>query len=249
MRIFLFLLLPLLSACTLGAKTPETPVLLAFDDRAMETEVEYWGAMKAVLRDGETQGRVSLTEVLGPNAVAVGALQGLAAEITVVDGVTHLAEVTEAGSGLELNVRAPAEGEQATLLVLAHVESWTEHSLPNVSELDELERAVRDIAEAQGINIRKPFPFKVRGTASHLHVHVLNHSCPIADPDGPDPWTFDGVDEDVVLVGFYASDAAGVLTHHGQSSHIHAVIQAQGVSGHLDSIGLSERARLFLPAK
>ena len=215
----------------------------------VETRVEYWGAMKVVLRDGQTQGRVSRAEIIGPNTVAVGALEGLSAEITVVDGVTHLAEVTEGTTGRRLNIRGPKAGEQATLLVAAQVASWTEHTLPQVSTLGELESAIRDIAKAQGIEVSRPFPFKVNGIASHLHVHVLNPSCPIANPDGPSPWTFDAANENVVLVGFHASNAAGVLTHHGQSSHIHAVIRTYDVSGHLDRIGLTKGARLFLPGK
>ena len=244
-------LLPLLLvfACASGAKDTKLSPTQELTARTPQAHVEHWGAMKAVLRDGLTQGRVSLDEALGPNTFAVGALEGLAAEITVVDGVIHLAEVIESGTGIAMRVRAPVEGEQATLLVTAQVDSWVEHLLPRVANLKELETAVRDIALAEGIDVTLPFPFKVEGDSSQIHLHVLNHSCPIANPDGPSPWTFEGVNESVVLVGFYASDAGGVLTHHGQNSHVHAVVATQNVSGHLDSISLTENARLFLPGR
>jgi len=205
--------------------------------------------MRAVLRDGHTQGRVSLAEVVGPDTIAVGALAGLAAEITIDAGTAHLAEVVDPGSAEGLRVRAPEPGDEATLLVLADVGDWTEHELPGVPDLAALELCVRSIAEAQGLDVKAPFPFRVEGTASALRLHVLNHSCPIANPSGPQPWTYSGTDEAAVLVGFHAADSAGKLTHHGQQSHVHALLTARRVSGHLDEVGLLPAARLFLPSR
>ena len=210
--------------------------------------VEHWGSMREVLRDGHTQGRVVLDEVIGPHTVAVGALAGLAAEITVVGGTAHLAEVLDPDSPQGLRVRAPRAGEQATLLVLADVPVWSRHVLPAVSDLAELEASVRALAAASGIDVARPFPFRVEGVASDLRLHVLDHSCPISDPSGPRPWRFSGAGLPTVLVGFHAEGSAGGLTHHGQSSHVHALVTDRAVSGHLDEVRLAPGARLFLPA-
>ncbi len=70
---------------------------------------------------------------------------------------------------------------------------------------------------------------------------------PIANPEGPAPWRFEGTRIPVKSVGFYAHDAAGILTHHGQSSHIHAVLKERVVSGHLDAIQFDGPTRLYLP--
>lgn len=242
----------LLSSCaTHSASTSTTDSssrLTLHGDRAQPVVV-HWGGMRQVLRDGHTEGRVSLSEVIGPDTVAVGALAGLAAEITIDEGAAHLAEVIDPDSADGLRVRAPVAGEQATLLVLANVKEWTEYSLPEVPYLAALELSVRTTAETNGIDVTRPFPFRIEGIASALSLHVLNHSCPIGNPNGPKPWTFSGTDTAAVLIGFYAEDSAGSLTHHGQKSHVHALVTGRDVSGHLDEVRLLPDAKLFLPSR
>ncbi|MEO0649716.1 MAG: hypothetical protein AAFZ65_03440 [Planctomycetota bacterium] len=205
--------------------------------------------MREVLRDGHTEGRVDLAEVLGPQTVAVGASAGLAAEITVVGGTAHLAEVVDADSSSSLRMRAPAASEQATLLVLADVAEWSEHPLGTVTDLPKLEASVGAIAAARGIDISEPFPFRVEGVASTIRLHVLNHSCPIAHPDGPQPWRYAGEDQTTTLIGFHAEAAGGHLTHHGQKTHTHALLPERNISGHLDAVSLSPGARVYLPVR
>ena len=246
--LFFLLLLP---SC--AKETPHRAVtpprsLIGFKDRE-EPVVKYWGGMREVLREGRTEGRVGLAEVLGPHTVAVGVTAGLAAEITVFAGEAHLAEVVDLGSVQGQHQRAPSVGEQATLLVLAQVEEWSEHHLAAVPDLTSLETSVRAIAAANGIDVTRPFPFRVEGVASTLRLHVLNQSCPIAKPDGPQPWRFSGEEESAVLVGFYAEDSAGSLTHHGQKTHTHALIPGRNISGHLDAVALLSDARVYLPAR
>ena len=222
--------LALLAGCVAAA--PRTPL------------VRHWGEMRAVLREGRTQGRVALADVLGPNSVAVGALEGLAAEVTVVDGVAHLAEVVDATSPEGLRTRRAAPGDRATLLVAAEVDAWEEHALDDVPDLDALERRIAELAAPTG-----PLPFRVEGVARRVELHVLDHSCPIAHPDGPAPWRYTGRDEPVTLVGFFAEGAGGVLTHHGRSTHTHALVPRANVSGHLDEVAFAAGARLYLPRR
>lgn len=211
--------------------------------------VQHWGGMRDVLRNGNTQGRITLADVVGPNTIAVGALEGLGAEITIMGGQVQLAsaDATELSKGLRIRSHNP--DDQATLLVLANVPKWTQHALAPASDISALEAAIREIALAQGLDVTQPFPFRIEGTATELHVHVLNHSCPIANPEGPAPWRFTGKNETITLVGFYAEDAAGTLTHHGQSSHIHAILESGSVSGHVDSVRFRQPSSLFLPVQ
>lgn len=212
-------------------------------------EVQHWGAMREVLRERRTHGRVTLQDVLGPNTIAVGAIEGLAGEITVDGSAIHLTQVVDPDAPDGVLVRPPHSNEQATLLVLANVEEWTEHGLTDASDLEVLEHSVREIATAAGFELNRPIPFRIRGRASELQLHVLNNSCPVADPNGPKPWRFRGEDLEVVLIGFYAEDSSGILTHHGQNSHIHAIVESEKISGHLDAVDLSSNARLFLPKR
>lgn len=237
-------------ACT-GASPPaavEPPMPRA--GPAAGIAVRHWGGMREVLREGRTEGRVELDRVVGPHSIGVGALAGLAAEVTIDRGRVLLSEVLESGDPDGLAVRAPAPGEAATLLVLADVELWSEHALPAVADLAALERAVREAARAAGLRAgSEPLPFRVEGTARRVQLHVLDHACPLADPAAPPPWRLDARDTAVVLVGFHAEGAAGVLTHHGQSSHVHALVAGGRVAGHLDAVALAPGARLYLPAR
>jgi acetolactate decarboxylase len=243
---FALLLVPaFLGACQTSHSNNDGGASVTADD----VQVMHWGGMREVLRNGKTQGRVGLSEVVGPTSFAVGALEGLAAEITVIAGEIHLAEVRQVDGQDVYNVRTANAGEQATLLVIADVPTWTEYEMPPAADLASFEASVKSIAAANGQDVTQPFPFRVEGTASAVDLHVLNHSCPIAKPDGPAPWRHTSQNQPATLIGFYAQDAAGQLTHHGQSSHIHAILPTKGISGHLDGIAFTQTTRLFLPAQ
>ena len=212
--------------------------------------VHTWGTMREVLREGRTQTRVALPDLLGPHTVAVGALTDLAGEITVIDGRPILSwrvseDDVEVADGVETWHGLGAHGN-ATLLVAAEVPAWNEHVLAEpVETLTALEESVRTLAAASGLDT--PLPFRVEGTATEVRLHVLDGACPMATPDGPKPVRFAGRDEAVSLVGFFADDAAGTLTHHGRASHAHGVLRSNLFAGHLDEVRLAPGARLFLP--
>lgn len=208
--------------------------------------VRHWGELRAVLREGRTEGRVRLADVLGPHTLAVGALEGLEGEITARAGVAHVARV-DPSSPSGASTRLATEADRAALLVAADVERWSEHDLWPVSGRAELERAIASIAAEHGL-VRGPFPFRVEGVASALELHVLDRSCPLANPDGPSPWRYTSSSEPAALIGFYAEGQAGILTHHGQSTHAHAILVPSGISGHVDAVAFEAGARLFLPA-
>jgi hypothetical protein len=208
-------------------------------------EVSTWGSMREVLREGRTEGRVELAAVLGPRTVAVGALAGLSAEITVDRGALHLAEALVGGK--EARERPLKPGDDATLLVSAEVSAWSESVLAGPLDLTGLEARLQAESVARGWAPDGVFPFRVEGAAEHVELHVLNGSCPIADPSGPAPWRLSADDTDIVLIGFFAENRAGTITHHGHKSHTHVVVPDRSLSGHLDTVSLEAGARLFLP--
>ena len=211
-------------------------------------EVRAWGSMREVLREGRTEGRVVLDRILGEHSIAVGALEGLGAEITVDGGVLHLAEASAGTQGPEARERDASAGERATLLLVADVSVWDELSVPADSDLAAVEEVLRKAARKRGWAIGEPFPFRVEGVAEHVELHVLNGSCPIANPSGPAPWRASLEGAEIVLVGFFAENAAGKITHHNQNSHTHVVVPENKISGHLDRVRLRAGARLFLPS-
>jgi acetolactate decarboxylase len=215
-----------------------------------DVEVVQHGAMRAVMREGRSEARVAVAEALKPGVVAIGALAGLAGEITVLDGKAWIARV-EAGA---LRVGEPAADAQATLLTLARVEAWQMVAIGEACGGAELERRIAELALVNGIETKRPFPFRIEGRATSLEAHVVNGACAMQDDDherAPLRWSL-AEPAAVTLVGFHAEGRAGELTHHGTSVHLHAVVTAKDGSvrsGHVDRVALASGASLGLPQR
>lgn len=208
--------------------------------------VTTWGSMREALRLGHSQARVTPTEVTSAQTIGVGALADLAGEVTIVDGEVLVAAPTTPTAAPV--VRTATAADRATLLVTADVPAWRELSLGDCASYAELEQRIAAQLALAGDDPRQPHPVRIRGRATSLRLHVIAGACPIARPDGPPPWRYDGAAEHVELVGVFVEGAAARLTHHDRRSHLHAVADAGGerVMGHLDEIALAD-AVLMLP--
>src|SRR5687767_4532707 len=97
---------------------PAVLLLLGMADTA-PVPVSSFGKLRTMVHEGDVTAKVKLGEVLSrPHAFAVGALAGLAGEVTVLDGVAWLARPAASGNGVRSR-RATAEDHQqgAALLV------------------------------------------------------------------------------------------------------------------------------------
>lgn len=214
--------------------------------------VTQHGGMREVLREGRSQPRIALAEVLArPHAYAVGAMAGLDGEVTIVNGSALVARVREG----ELDVGPPRPGDQATLLTLTSVERWRDVVLATASAEAEFDSAIESAAMAAGIHLGNPFPFVVEGDFAALDLHVINGECPMAggsDPAGssaPYRLRLDGPTRGT-LIGFYASGREGEMTHHGMRTHAHAVLEHAGrtITGHVESVSIGAGARVRVPS-
>ena len=208
------------------------------------SDLRAWGEMRAVLRDGDTSARVRPLEVTGPHTIAVGALAGLEGEITI-DGGRALVAHAETPDG-EVRVQHARPRDQAALLLSQDVSRWHEVELEACADYEALEARIAEELTARGFELREPTAIRVVGTAERIRLHVVRGACPIARPDGPAPWRYDGPAKRVQLVGFFVDGAAGRWTHHGRRSHLHAITET--AMGHVDQLHLSG-ARLFVPAR
>jgi len=217
-------------------------------NRNTQRGVTTWGTMREVLRQGKSEGRVALANIATPHTIGVGALEGLAGEVTIVDGRVLVASATignDDANGVPL-VRDATDTDRAALLVLADVPAWKEIELGVCGSYEELERAIAAQLQLRQVDLTDPTPIRVRGIAQQVDFHVIAGSCPIADPAGPAPWRHSCRSETVELIGFYVEGAAGRLTHHTHSSHLHVV--AGDLMGHVDAVNL-QNAVLLLPSK
>lgn len=212
--------------------------------------VRQVGSMREVMKGGKTEGRIKLGELLpAEGLIAVGAVEGLAGEITVADGSYRVTGVTDGMA--RTRAQETALSTSATLLTAAHVASWNTQTV--LADGRDLEAVVRDAASASGINFDDPFAFIVEPAFADLAIHVINGYCPVGqDPErvGTEPWRWEGTDvEGTKLVGFYALGKAGEMTHHGTSIHAHAIltIDDQVVSAHVDKASLTGELAIRFP--
>ncbi len=219
------------------------------------TEVHQYGLMHDVLSGGAANAvsQVSLQEVLKrPGAVGVGALAGLEGEITILDGQAWVAR--PAGGALRVDGPAGDSAEGAALLAVAYVEDWTDVPIDLAMRGDELEQFISKAARENGLDPATPFPFVVVGECTDLQVHVINGECPMrpgADlTAAQQPWRYEADQPTAAkVVGIYAGDSVGKLTHPGTSIHAHVLMDAHGnqVTGHVERVAVAGGSVLRLP--
>ncbi|HIG12278.1 MAG: hypothetical protein ABGY71_10380 [bacterium] len=214
-------------------------------------EIQSWGELRTVLREGKTEGRVALAAAAEPELYGLGAVAGLRGEVLVNDGVVWVSCATAPDAVGP--ARQPEEGEEATILILAKVSEWATSELGAMASMVDLEAALRAAGEAAGYDTTKPFPFLIEGTAAGLSLHVLNGACPMAS-NNPDPERAPYVAEldhtQIALMGFYAENMAGVMTHHDSALHVHVLTTGSlPVVGHVDELQLVRGARLQVPRR
>lgn len=211
--------------------------------------------MREVLRLGESQGRVRLAEAVRPTSIAVGALEGLAGEITVVDGEAWVSVGRPAaeGGGRVAVAREHTDEDRAALLLIAEVDSWESLPLGGCESLDGLEARIALVLKERGFDSSEPVPVRVQVEQGSADWHVVDGACPIADPDGPAPIRESVEGSPLELVGFYVEGAAGRFTHHGRASHLHMLrVGASGrvvQTGHLDQLTFDGAARVLIPQR
>ncbi len=211
-------------------------------------EVQQFGGMRSALRLGNTSSQITFEDInSSPHAFGVGALTDLEGEITVVDGQIIVAK-TEDGIRA-ISSTSNNSNDSATLLTLAYVDEWREYKFPSSMNFED---AVESVAAAHGIDTNTPFPFYILATTEAYEMHVINGFCPVITPDlepKDQPWRLHGVETTLLIVGFFAKNQEGVMTHHGSSVHIHGIDTSRNemVSGHLDSVAVQEGSTIFLP--
>jgi alpha-acetolactate decarboxylase len=191
-----------------------------------------------------------------PHFFGVAALERLEGEATIFDGKVTVTRVDAKGR-LQAVEPAPLD-DSATLLVGAYVPSWGEHKVTTKVPADRFDPFVEDLAAKAGIKTSQPFVFTVQGEFFNLRLHVINGACPmharlkkVEIPEDRRPAEVEFEKMRGTLVGVFAKDAVGSITHPATSTHMHLVFKdpasGKAVTGHVEQIGLAEEAVVRLP--
>ena len=220
-------------------------------------KIVQFGRMHDAIGRQQHQGRVKIEQLVQKHHFyGVAALETLSGEATIRDGEVTISRVGPQGRLVpgEKN----SEGVQATLLVGAYVPDWTEHKVATPVDAKEFDQWVAALAAKAGIPTSKPFVFTVEGELKDLRWHVIHGACPLHArlrklelPREQQP--FEGSADKLrgTLVGVYAEDAVGNLTHPDTSCHLHVIFtdpkSGKRVTGHVEQVGLMPEAVLRLP--
>lgn len=220
-------------------------------------EVLQYGTMHEAIGQQRHQGRVRFSQLLKkPHFYGVAALERLQGEATILDGALTVTVVDD--QGRIKSASAAPEELQATLIVGAYVDSWSEHRVPEDVAADSFDSFVSETAANAGLDTNKPFVFTLQGNMRDVRLHVIHGACPIharlkklalAREEKPFEAEFSNVEG--TIVGVHAKDAVGKLTHPATSTHVHLMFIDPGtkakVTGHVEKIAIAKGAILRLP--
>jgi cytochrome c peroxidase len=237
---------------------PRSASETSMSEPSSEFQLVQYGSMHETIGMQNHQGRVILGELIGrPNFYGVGALEKLQGEITIIDSKPIVTSVI--ADGVLASRSDEASKLHATLLVGGEVAKWTSVTIPSELSGEALESFILLNAERLGIQTDRPFPFLIDGAFSKVRLHVIHGACPVHArtrnkpiPQGHQHFEHEFAKLDGQLLGIFARNAAGKLTHPGTSMHAHMVYSdktAQQVTGHLEAFSVDASNTLRLPAK
>lgn len=211
------------------------------------TQPEQYGAMRAVMREGQTEARVTVCDVAGDRSrFGIGALEGLSGEITIDAGEVWVSRV-DAGKPVTTGPNC-VPSDRATLLSIGSIDNPVTSTIDVALASESLENAIARAGAAEQ-SVQGPFMFAIDATATAVEAHVIAGSCAHADPTADALRLSINSPLEVRVIGLFAEGQPGILTHHGSNVHMHAIFVYEGerITAHVDSITLAAGARLTVP--
>ncbi len=214
------------------------------------------GTMHQAIGQQQHQGRVALSHLVKrPHFFAVGALEQLKGEVTIDDGRITITGVDPQGA---VKLVEEANNQQATMLVGAYNSSWQRHVVSKDVTPANFDDFIATTAAMAGVDTETPFVFRFEGEFTDVHLHVINGACPlharmrkIELPPAKQPYESNLPMINGRLIGVFARDAVGKLTHPDTSTHVHILFEddttGQQMTGHVEQVGLPAGAVLMLP--
>ncbi|MEM9990142.1 MAG: acetolactate decarboxylase [Bacteroidota bacterium] len=215
---------------------------------AQTFEVHYKGALKNIMRKGDLSAKVNLADYQNrPHLYALGPLAGLKGEIQIFDGKVYNSMVKNGQLVFDTTYT-----QQASLLVSTSVEAWEDFIIPaHVQTKKALQQYVAKTAKNYGIDVYRPFPFLLVGTAASIDWHVINWKAGDTK-HSHEKHVQSGLygtltNQELEILGFYSDKHHAIFTHHTTNMHLHAKLKDGTMAGHIDDIALDGRLKLQLP--
>jgi len=209
-------------------------------DQATTVTVESIGALREIMHQAKYQARAKLDTIAEKALYGLGASDSLSGEIMMMDGEVFESTVQDSQPKTQINPSA-----EATLLVYAKVSKW---DTLNVKPDDTLEKLVDKYAKEH--KLKAPFPFIILGEPHQLSYHIINFDAENGSIANHKAGSYQGKikNEGLTILGFYATDAKGVYTHHDSNLHMHVLNERKTQMGHVEDISWGENdIQLLIP--
>lgn len=221
--------------------------------------VEFVGAQKTIFATGKAASVLSLEELAGrKNLYAMGPIDGLDGEITIFDSKPYITKVRGSEMTMDTTLK-----HGAIFLVWTEQTTWKDMPVPSsVKGYADLQKFVKEQAQANGIDAAKPFSFLLAGTPSEIKWHInvdRTEGKPITkELFAKSKEGYVMKNEAVDIIGFYAEGHPGefisqyapaIKEGSGMQNfiHIHLVSKTGKAAGHIDDITFGGGMILRLP--
>jgi acetolactate decarboxylase len=215
-------------------------IIFSFSPKPEGIEVHHIGELREIMHKGQFQSRVNLDTLEAMHLFGLGAMDSLSGEILVLDNQIYTSKVVDSTVQVFHN-----EKTDATLFVYAEINEW---DTLKVSDIYDIERLLKERSAV--LKLEAPFPFVLIGKPENLTYHVINFDALNGDINNHKEGALNGVlsDESVTILGFYATDAKGIYTHHDSNVHMHFLNTEHTNSGHVDDVDFTNREfKLLIP--
>ncbi|MBU2143311.1 MAG: hypothetical protein KKI00_10320 [Alphaproteobacteria bacterium] len=226
----------------IGVASCTTPAPLeqaAMPAMSCDTPITVFGTRASIKAPGFTQS-VRLSDLpVSATTVGYGPSTGYRDELTLIDGVFHVA-TPESGDMVLLSHEVSPEKGAAFLVASSPVAWKAAQPVSNLTGLAGIESLLAETAEAAGCPASAAFPFKLTGTATRASWSAVGQ---------PTSAKGDAEDVAVEIVGIYAPGPEDIyFLPDGRTIHAHAHIVGTQITGHLGQIGALGSATLYVPA-
>jgi acetolactate decarboxylase len=212
------------------------------------SEIKVVGAMRNIMMKGDLSAKVDLDSITKTHLYGLGPVAGLKGEVLILDG-----QIFSSESNNNEIVNHQDSVSKIAMLVYCYVEKWKPITFKaNVVKYDDLEKLVEEKAKNEGIDLEKPFVFKIEAKPKTLQYHVIDwkngekHTM-----ENHKQFAFNGLlkRSNAKLLGFYSNKHHSIFTHHTTNMHIHFLDEKTKTVGHLDNIALDDNITIYFSQK
>jgi acetolactate decarboxylase len=217
--------------------------------RGQGYDLHFIGAQRDTVMNGRLGALLDLRALAKTSHLyGIGPIEQLRGEVTIANSRPALARV-----GPDGKVRVQESFESGVpFFAWAEVPSWQTVAIPShIRSYGDLEKFVPVAAASIGLDPQIALPFLLRGHTDLIEFHVLNRI-------GDEPHdaqahrkiqrVFEVEGMDTIMVGFYSPGARGIFTPMESTIHIHFQSTDNAISGHVQTLSISDKLTLAFPS-